>query len=304
MLAQEAAKPRRSPGPARLIAFTVAVLGVLVLIGLLPNFAGLLSHDALSDVRAYYDAGARLNAGLPLYDTTIDVNASEFYRYPPLLAILFRPVAALMSYEVAAILWGIGMVVAFAATVWWLGVRRFGTWAAVAALSFPIAWCLALGQAQVLVTLLLTVASPATVAFAGQLKLLPALVALYWLGRREWRPLGIFLAWTAGLVLFQVIVEPGGFRAFLEVTNLSQVGDINNLSPYEASPALWAVLAVVGLVATIALARTRWGWAAAVAYSVLVTPRLLAYLLMGLLACLSDPKRKPAADSEPVPSGG
>ena len=49
---------------------------------------------ALRDVRAYYDAATRLNEGLPLYPAGADPDAADFYRYPPLLAILFRPLAS------------------------------------------------------------------------------------------------------------------------------------------------------------------------------------------------------------------
>ena len=52
-----------------------------------------LTTDPLADVHAYYDAGARLNAGQPLYDQPATTDESDFYRYPPLLAILFRPLA-------------------------------------------------------------------------------------------------------------------------------------------------------------------------------------------------------------------
>src|SRR5258705_683787 len=95
-----------------LLGFAFAVLGVLVTIGLIPNFIRLATTDGLSDVHAYYDAATRLNAGLPLYDLSTDVNASEFYRYPPLLAIVFRPLA-LLPFEVAAGLWELAMVALF-----------------------------------------------------------------------------------------------------------------------------------------------------------------------------------------------
>ena len=48
-----------------------------------------VTTDPLADVRAYYDAGARLNAGQPLYQPGADPDLAQFYRYPPLLAILF-----------------------------------------------------------------------------------------------------------------------------------------------------------------------------------------------------------------------
>src|SRR4051812_24859556 len=63
-----------------------------------------LATDPLADARAYYDAGARLNAGLPLYIQAAGPNDPDFYRYPPLLAIAFRPLAVL-PYERAAIIW-------------------------------------------------------------------------------------------------------------------------------------------------------------------------------------------------------
>jgi len=49
------------------------------------------------------------------------------------------------------------------------------------------------------------------------------------------------------------------------------------------------VLVVVGAIATIRLGPTRYGWPAAIALSVLATPRLLAYQLSTLLAGLRAP---------------
>ncbi len=266
---------------ARLVLFAGAVVGVLIGIG---ATYGHLTRDPLVDVRAYYDAGARLNAGQPLYPTGADTNAAEFYRYPPLLAIVFRPLA-LLPYETVAPLWGLAMLAAFGLTI-----RRIGTGPntrlAIAILALPVGWSLAIGQAQVLVTLLLTFGTPAAVALAAHLKLLPALVGLYWLGRRDWRAVGWLVAWGVAILVLEFVLEPSGTIAFLGFSNLEQVGQVNNLSPYAISPLLWAALVVAGLVATLVLARTRWGWAAAVAFSILATPRLLTYQLMTLLGGL------------------
>ena len=76
------------------------VLVVAALVGLVLGIQTVILHlttDPLADVHAYYDAGARLNAGLPLYEQPATTNENEFYRYPPLLAILFRPLALLPS---------------------------------------------------------------------------------------------------------------------------------------------------------------------------------------------------------------
>lgn len=269
--------------------FAASVTGALIGLGTLWLH---LTMDPLADVRAYYDAAARLNNGQSLY--TPGPGEMEYF-YPPLLATLLRPFV-LLPYPVFAALWEALMVGAFVLTLWRLGVRRRATWLAVGMLGTPIAWTLAIGQAQSLVTLFVTLGSPLGIALAAQLKIFPALVALYWIGRREWRSLAWFAGWSAALGLLQLLTEPRGLLEFLMVTNLERVGQVRNISPYAVSPLAWAILAIAGTVATLVLARTRWGWAAAVAFSTLVTPRLLVYMLMTLLAAL----RRPSVKALPV----
>ncbi len=123
-------------------------------------------------MRAYYDAGARLNAGLPLYPPDADPNAPDFYRYPPLLAIAFRPLA-LLPYSTAAAIWAAIVVASVVATLWWLGVRRRETWIAAGILASPIAWCVAVGQAQAPLTFLTALGAPWAIALGANLKLFP-----------------------------------------------------------------------------------------------------------------------------------
>ncbi|HYO44239.1 MAG TPA: glycosyltransferase 87 family protein [Candidatus Limnocylindrales bacterium] len=267
------------------------VLGVASVLGLLIGLGALRLHlvtDALADVRAYYDAGARLNAGLPLYEQAATTDDAAFYRYPPLLAILFRPLA-LLPFETAALIWEAILVAVTVMTLARLRPRRVVLLAA-GMLAMPLLWTLAIGQAQALVTALLAVGSPWAVAFAGHIKLTPWLVGIYWAGRRDWRSLGLLTWWIVGLALVQLVLEPQNTIAFLTFSSLEQVGDVVNLSPFAVSPLLWvATVAVLGLVAW-RLAPTRWGWAAAVVLSVGVTPRLLAYQLSTLLAALGGPR--------------
>lgn len=283
----------------------VTLIGAAVLLAFVGLFV-LIFHvltDPLADVRAYYEAGQRLNAGLPLYAGQTDVDSADFYRYPPLLAIIFRPLA-LLPFRAAALIWEIGILAAFGLTVFRLGVRKRSTWLALGVLAGPIAWAIAVGQAQVWVTLFLTWGNPASVALAGQLKIFPALVALYWIGRRDWGQFGWFVAWTGLLVAGQLLLEPAGTIAFLGTANLGQVGDVNNFSPYAFSPPLWLALVAVGLIVTLRLAPGRAGWAAAVTYSVLAIPRLLEYMLMTLLAGLAQPEsRRQEAALQGLPIG-
>src|SRR3954468_6898212 len=104
----------------RLVLRVAAGLGILL--GIVTTIFH-LTTDPLADVRAYYDAGARLNAGLPLYVQAAGTNDPSFYRYPPLLAIGFRPLA-LLPYHQAAIIWETVVVGATVLTFKNLGIRR------------------------------------------------------------------------------------------------------------------------------------------------------------------------------------
>ena len=247
-----------------------------------------LSTDPLADVHAYYDAGTRLNAGLPLYDQPATTNDNEFYRYPPLLAIVFRPLA-LLPFEAAAGIWEAFLVVCLALTVARLGLNR-RTLLVLGMLALPTLWSLAVGQAQIVVTLLMAFGSPVALALAAHLKVFPALAAIWWLGRRDVRSFAWFVAWVVAIGVMQLVLEPAGTLAFPSSLGLEQVGNVENRSLYAYSPIAWAVAVVAGTVVAWRLAPTRYGWVAAVALSVLATPRLLIYQLSTLVAALREPR--------------
>jgi hypothetical protein len=274
------------------VVFTAAVVGILIGIN---TFLLHLGSDPLGDVHAYYDAGSRLNAGVPLYDQAATTNDAEFYRYPPLLAIVFRPLA-LLPFATAALIWEAIVVVSLIALI--VRLRPgFRGWLLFGMLAMAILWSLAIGQAQVPMTLLVAIGAPWSIALAAHLKILPALVAIWWIGRRDWRSLGRFAAWMVALAVVQLVLEPAATLAFPGVFNLGQVGEVRNWSPYVVSPWLWLALVVAGAFAAWRLAPTRWGWAAAVALSVFATPRLLLYQLMTLVAGLRAPSPPLGADA-------
>ncbi len=268
--------------------FALAVIGALAGAYL---FWSHVTSDPLNNVQAYYWAAGRLNAGLPLYPPDQSTSTPLGYPYPPLVAILFRPLA-LLPFSAAASIWEIAMIASFVATVWWIGLRRRDMWLAIGILGIPIAWSLAIGQVQVALTLLTTIGAPWSIALAANIKLFPALIALWWIGRREWRSLGVFAATMAGLALLQLVLAPQATLDYFTAISLHQVGAVRNFSPYVLSPLLWGMLVLVGLAFVIRLARTRWGWAAAVTFSVVASPRLLTYMFMTLLASLKEPNRR------------
>ena len=162
----------------RLVAIAAAALGVLL------GIQAFLLHafmDPLNDLRVYYDAGARLNAGLPLYDATA-TDSLGLYLYPPLLAIAFRPLA-LLPFELVAVLWQALLVGALLLTI-----RRAGLGEPVLIvlgwLALPIAWALTIGQVEPVLTLLLAIGSPVAVAIAANGKVFPLLVAVDQRARR------------------------------------------------------------------------------------------------------------------------
>lgn len=279
-------RPLYSRPSVRNVLRLAAVLGVIL--GIETTILH-LATDPLADVRAYYDAGARLNAGQQLYDQPAGTEEPGFYRYPPLLAIAFRPLA-LLSYEAAAAIWMVVLAAGVAWTAWRLG-RRESVLLLAAWLALPIMWALSIGQAQVAVTALLAFGAPWAVALAGNLKVFPALVAICWLGRGDWRSVGLFTVWVAILALTQFALEPSGTLAYLTFLTLDQVGEVNSVSPYEISPLLWVAVVAVLLVVALRLAPTKWGWMAAVVLAVFATPRLLVYQLSTLVAGLGGPDR-------------
>lgn len=267
----------------RLTLFAAAILGLLLGID---EFVMHVTSDPLNDAQAYYWAGGRLNAGLPLYPPDQSVATPLGYPYPPLLAILWRPLA-LLPWPVAAAIWEVVIIASFLVTLWRLGIRRSETWLAVGMLALPIAWCIVIGQAQVIQTMLIAFAEPWAIALAANIKLFPALIGLWWLGRRDWRCVRQFLVAMAVLVAVQLVLAPQACLDYITAINLHQVGEVRNISPYAWSPLLWAVLVVVAVLVVLRLAPTRWGWAAAVAFSVLANPRLLVYQLMTFLAVVA-----------------
>ena len=83
-------------------------------------------------------------------------------------------------------IWMALLVASLAGSIWLAGIRNRWTWYVLGWLAAPIAWSLVIGQAQILVMFLLTLATPFGLALAGSLKVFPALAAVYWLGRRDW----------------------------------------------------------------------------------------------------------------------
>lgn len=279
--------------------FALAVIGGLLGLGVAYLH---ITGDPIADAHAYYLAADRLNHGQPLYPPGADPTHNLIYLYPPLLAVLLRPLA-LLPYDGFAAVWEAIVVASFLATIRVLGAGR-RTFTAIGILGIPIGWALAIGQAHVPMTLLLAIGQPWSIALATDLKLFPALIALWWIGKRDWESFVAFIGWFLVFGIIQLGAEPGGTLAFLKgAIGLGQIGDVRNISPYAwAGPVAWAAYLVTGMLVTVGLARTRWGWAAAVFLGTLSPPRLLVYMLTGLLAAIRQPRIAGDPDPKRVPT--
>ncbi len=289
------ARMRRTLGRvANLALFGLAVIGAAA--GLAVAWMHILG-DPLADVRAYYDAASRLNAGGPLYPAGIDPSSNRIYLYPPLFAIVLRPLA-LLPYEWFALAWELVVVVSFVLLLQRLGVRRRSTWIAVGLLGVPIGWALTIAQAHVPMTLLIAIGQPWSIALAANIKLFPALIALWWLGRREFELIAAFGVWAMLLALAQVLLAPAESLAFLRSVGFAQIGEVRNISPFALSPVAWIVLLFVGCAAILVSARSRWGWPIAVTVATLAPPRLLVYMLTSLIAAIREPRKAGEPDPD------
>ena len=272
---------------SRLAAFALALVGALAGIGVAVMH---VLNDPIADAQAYYAASTRLNNGEALYPHDVDPSTPLVYLYPPLLAVLLRPLA-LLPYHVFALAWEAIVLASFVLLIRQLRPGFWG-WILFGILGVPIGWALSIGQAHVPLTLLLAIGQPWSVALAANLKVFPALVALWWIGRRDYESFIAFLGYMLVIGLLQMALEPVGTFAFLQGgVGFAQLGEVRNISPFAVlSPVVWGILLAGGILATIALARSKFGWAAAVALGTLSPPRLLVYMLMGLLAGLRRPR--------------
>ena len=177
----------------------------------------------------------------------------------------------------------------FVATLVRLGLRNRWTWIVTGWLAAPIAWSLAIGQAQVAVTFLVALGSPWAIALAANLKILPVIVAVYWIGRRDWRAVGVLVGWLIGLALLQFVLEPAGTIAFSASRTSARSATSRTARSTRSRRSCGASSSSGSWRSRCASRRGRAGWALAVSASVLVSPRLLMYQLSTLQAAVRSP---------------
>ena len=293
-------------GRERVLRLSAAIALVVGMIWVVGN-AMPLSSDVttwIHDSANYYAAGERLNVGHSLYAygpgdrQTLELlfGLPSPYLYPPLIGVLFRPIAAFLPYAPVVITFWLTGMVAFLAFLGWL-LLRGGTTIAVGILVLLVplvetAWS---GNVSTFITIAIIGAwfalhrghprlAGAVIGFTSVLKLSPVFLAWWLLVTRKWDALATAVG--VGLVSLCIGVLGAGIGAHFEYLHISDAvargGGIQGslvgiLSALGASPDLMPLVApivsVIGIVAIWALRkRERAAWVAAIVTGVFASP--------------------------------
>ena len=288
---------RRSSWTARSF-LGAAALAPLLALASYALFTHAVSRELGADVAAYWGAAERLRAGEALYESGA-ANASDLYRYAPWFAALWIPLTYLPRDAVTAGWLGLMFGAALLSTLPLL--RRGPTgWAAFSIFAPLQLEGAVFGNVQPLLVLLLLWGverrgGPLWVAIAASLKAVPLALALVYAGRGEWGRAGLSVALTALLVAPAFLFDLSGYS-----TNPGP----NQISLAGTSVLLFVPAVAAALVATWALARTRYAWLAGALAMVVSLPRLLEYQIAFLLVGQAEWRRasNPGAASRNVAS--
>jgi len=124
---------------------------------------------------------------------------------------------------------------------------------------------------------------PLWIALGASLKAAPLVLALVYAGRGEWRRAGLTVALTALLVAPAFAFDLSAYPTALGGGQMSLT---------EVSVWLWLPVALVAMGATLALARTRFGWLAGSIAMIFTLPRLLDYEFNFVLVGLAELKER------------
>jgi hypothetical protein len=199
----------RSIGGRSIWLILAAAIGASLLL-----VVALARWGAPSDEHAYWLAARRLFEGQPLYDPTVTIITPFAYLYPPPLAQVLVPVAAIIPDW----LFSVGWTVLMGLALFWLAGRD--VLRALALVAFPPVavefWFRNVHLfLAVLVVLGLRRAS-GWFAVGAAIKISPVLGVPYLAVRGRWRDAAIAAAFGLAMLLASVLISPDAWRAYLD----------------------------------------------------------------------------------------
>jgi Glycosyltransferase family 87 len=211
------------------INYIALILAILII-----GSVGMQIDRSTDDSAQYWQAARNLRAVGDAYATTPATLTEPGFPNPPLLAYIYLPLS-FAERDVSARIWFV-MNSVLLAVLLWQGLQlaasqisqRYWGIIILAISCFPATYlCMLLGQLGILLTFCIVMAfrlagrfpvvGGALLAFAGVIKLYPALFGLYYLLTRQWRL--VFAAIVAGIVLVLIPFSLHGiapYQAYIE----------------------------------------------------------------------------------------
>jgi hypothetical protein len=202
------------------------------------------------DEHAYWLAARRLIDGKPLYDPSASITTPYVYLYPPPLAQMLVPIAAI----VPSAWFSLGWIVAMGVALWWLAGRDLIR--ALALVAFlPVAVEFWFRNVHLFLAVFVVLGLrqwPGAFAMGAAIKVSPGLGIPYLALRGRWRPALVALLSGLVLLLVSVVLAPD---AWAEYVKFILAIDPGQQSAFVAVP--FAVRALVAATLVVVASRIR-----------------------------------------------
>jgi hypothetical protein len=201
-----------------------------------------------SDEHAYWLAAQRLIHGEPLYDPTATSVTPYAYWYPPFVAQVLAPIAAVLPAMAFTAAWTAVMLIC----LWWLAGRD--VLLALALVAFPPVavefWYRNIHLVLAVLIVLAIRGIPALYAVGALIKFSPGLGVPFLLARTQWRDAAIAVLTGVALLVISVALSPDAWRQYLDILASRGPTDVSGLLPIP-----YIARAVTGLVLALVAAR-------------------------------------------------
>ena len=261
-----------------------SLVGLLGIIVLAPNtFVG-------ADLAVFQQAGSDLLTHGDPYASNAEAHYNFQYRYPPLLAMVIPILGwdplwyALLFASTAAVFY-----------FWYVDAGWFSL-LPIVMLAGPWAQPLLNGNVQPILMLLLALVprfsrvGAISLALATMLKLHPALGTLWYVGRRDWRGLGWYVAAMGALLVIQA-PWLGQFLEYYQTDSDAAITLYHGWGLRLAGDVAWIIGSVITGVLAWRFAATRYGWMLNMVFQLAALPRLLPTNLALLLSATLPTRR-------------
>lgn len=274
--------------PQRLVLVALAAVGASLLL-----VVAVTRWGTPSDEHAYWLAAQRLLAGQPLYDLAATSVTPYAYWYPPIVAQVLAPIAAVLPSMAFSALWTVLML----GSLWFLAGRN--VLVALTMCAFPpVAVEFWFRNVHLILAALLVLGlrwSGGWFSIGAAIKLAPVLGIPYLALRGRWRDAVLATGLGAALLVVSVLLAPDAWRQFIDILVARGPGDASGFLPVP-----YAARLIAGLVLMVVAARIepRFGEPLLVIAVVVALPTLW-FTALATLAAIVPLVRMPRQQPQP-----